>query len=382
MEIVYIKFMVDFLNEANYMVNKNSFPYFCRWLPNGENDSIELNLKEENAVLYIWFERFGFKDKTGIIQFDYHRKEVIDQDLYRQSAVESGPLFGLIKLREIEDDIISVYDKNKQGDEKYIKLGKKIVKKIIEPKLRIFHDILYYKFGQYWLGDKISWDSQKKSLGAYCNTLNMKWKIGEKSEWKEFLPNKIERKVNFNVILDEKNLIRNITKKDWCDISRYIDEEYMPSMTERLLIETHELIVNNDYKYAFVQGITALELAVDNFHKKNIKNKIIIENMQSFYNLSLKTKMIAIISQLDKCKEDDIIKIKEAINIRNKIVHEGGSAPENSVFILNKLLQIICILIDRSILKFPERDQIPITMEIDKWEAIERKYDEINTCEE
>jgi hypothetical protein len=44
-------------------------PYFHRWLPNGEEDAIQLETGDSNSNLRVWFKRRGVI-KNGFVEYD------------------------------------------------------------------------------------------------------------------------------------------------------------------------------------------------------------------------------------------------------------------------------------------------------------------------
>ena len=46
---------------------ENHGPLFTQWLPNGEEDAVDLKLETLEGTIHMWFERCGFTGTDGFI---------------------------------------------------------------------------------------------------------------------------------------------------------------------------------------------------------------------------------------------------------------------------------------------------------------------------
>lgn len=110
METIQIRFVLRLESE------KFHGPAFHRWLPNGENDAINLVANNENTSLKIWFKRFGYTD--DMVQFSLDHNSIEETVLRRQGILQGGPLFGELKLNYnffTRDQITLIENYNNSG---------------------------------------------------------------------------------------------------------------------------------------------------------------------------------------------------------------------------------------------------------------------------
>lgn len=159
------------INLKNY--NYKSFngingPLFTKWLPDGEKNAISLNLDKISGKVFLWFERFGFENDDGYIEFNREKKEVNPILMKRQGVLEAGPLFGKVILdSEIPISIRGKIENKVINENDVINYIKPIVKEINVQSSKLVN-VLKYQYGQYWLEDIMNWDSKIHSLSIYC----------------------------------------------------------------------------------------------------------------------------------------------------------------------------------------------------------------------
>ena len=97
----------------------------------------------------------------------------------------------------------------------------------------------------------------------------------------------------------------------------------------------HELSDSGHAREPFIQGVTALELAIEQFLKqKTEKLDEHKSHLNQFDSLSLKTKTFVLATSANLIPPESLKKTIKAIDIRNKIAHEGHepTSDEKSVF--------------------------------------------------
>ena len=130
-----LKFYVH-LGQPNGLGRLNG-PLFHRWLPDGEKDAINLYTGFPNIKLKVWFERLGFV-KDQFIEFDITRKEVDPAIIPMQAVLTAGPLFGLLEIQDISDEEAMCLSKQLTEDPIYLNLCKRVVDKVIQPRVSTF----------------------------------------------------------------------------------------------------------------------------------------------------------------------------------------------------------------------------------------------------
>lgn len=118
-------------------------PLFHRWLPNKENDYIELPIENSKINLKVWFEQRGYLN--GFIRHHNDPIYINPELIPKQAVLTGGGLFGSVEVDDVSDDDLIPLRENLIGDERYEKLGKQIIK-IIQPPLSNFIEILHKRY--------------------------------------------------------------------------------------------------------------------------------------------------------------------------------------------------------------------------------------------
>lgn len=365
-----IKFSKD-LCERSDRFHQHNGVCFHRWLPDGENDAIVLD--ERGSKIKLWCERFGHEVR-GCIEYDNEKREIDLNLMNRQGRLESGPLFGKIEALEISDDEYKVLEENKVGDPIYQNLGKRITK-IIDPVLAKFFYIMRIHFGQFWIPEFEKFNSKEASIGYHLRFMGMKWSSDDGKSWKIFEPDHEHPPVTA-YFASHESYLELISNTDWKNLQSILQKEYKESLAAITLARTHRYIVQRDTRHAFFEGVTAVELAIEEFIHNNINdNKIFKENIQGFWNLPISTQLVTLSTALNLSKS----KVEEtitAIKLRNRIVHDGF---EPEFFDVRKnlisLLEIVSKLLIGPKFKFPTEGGQSI-MTDEKWEEVYQKYQE------
>jgi len=371
MNTLYLKFIIRLENHNIDFSPKG--PLLHRWLPNGESDPIELDVGNSNYIMKIWFKRRGYV-RDGMIEFDYDREEVDPTIIPKQGILDAGPMSGLFEMKDVSDDELKAVKENKIGDSNYVTLGKRIVS-LIQPRISNFLRILRIQYGQYWLRELLPFDSRYYSLGAYCENIYLKWSL-DKTNWSDFTPDqKIHRGTSF-VMLNYSDYINYITEEDWNDIKSKTKIEYSPSYVMTLLIQAWEHHNQRNTKYAILDGVTALELAVDELLRNELGKMNIQFNKIDEFNTTqrLPIKTMIVTAMKGNIKTEEINDTLEAIKIRNDIVHEGKNPPNDADKRIMGLINTISKLIEDRDFRFTFGNRANAIGDVKKWEAEKAEY--------
>jgi hypothetical protein len=320
----------------------NSFrpngPLFHRWLPDGENDLLRLNTSDQTILLTAWFKRRGYV-RDSFIEFAWDKFEVDPTIMERQAILDAGPIIGCIYVSEIPENQFQKIIQNKVGDPDYIAFGKRIIRAIIPPLMRLIR-VLKINYGQYWLKDLYDWDSRSESLGAYCSHLQLKWRQNPESEFNPFRPT--ENQVNIIVPkLSKEFWMEYMQKEDFKKLTEILNSDYAPRLSETTLFRAHKNRAEGNLSNAFIDAHTALELAItDRIKSGKSKSKKFLSALNEFWNLPIRTQLISFLATHDLFDETEIELVLAAIDIRNKIVHEGY-LPIQDTETMNRLDAII-----------------------------------------
>lgn len=324
-------------------------PLFHRWLPNGEANAIVINDKENKAIVEIWFERYGFVNDR-FIQFSYERKEVDPAIMARQAVLDAGPIHGRITL-EVSKDELEAVQKNRKGDSAYEAVGKRLVKKIIPSKVIRFLRILKITYGQHWIDVPDYWNSQFESLGGYCQSWQMEWSIDGKN-WSKFLPNQPLSIINLEI--GGSSWTELIHQDDWTKLAELMQSDYDPPLAGVLVSYAHELYDQGKWRQAFIEGVSALEIAIKEFYRReDCGDKEIQDALKAFWNLPLKTQLAIALFRCGKAQQSNITDAQKAIGIRNDVVHKGYEPTEADKDVFPALLCAINALLPDPSFRFP-----------------------------
>jgi len=344
-------------------------PLFHRWLPDGEKDAIVLDTGDPNAELKVWFERLGFKDKD-FIEFDYTRREVDPETIPKQAILEAGPLMGLLKIQALSEEESTPLRENKVGDARYVALGKKVVRLIHVPVAR-FLDVLRTNYGQYWIRGLEKWDSRKESLGRYCSSslkLNLEWSLDEGETWARFMPDEPTARLTVTMRMD-RSFREYLTKDDWQQLAKVSREAYEPSLAAFLLAQAHQFLDQGNLKHALIEGVSALEVALEEFVRQKLDgDNSLAKSIQAFWQLPLPARLIPVVSTLGTARLEDVELAAEAIDMRNKVVHDGWDPPERAQHKLSGFLNTVAALVAGPRFKFPIVNPGNKIMPLEEWE--------------
>lgn len=367
---LFLKFRIDL---ENYNIDRSpKGPLTHRWMPNGESDSINLNVGNSDYILRVWFERHGISD--GMIEFDYKEKKVDPTIIPRQGILEIGPLYCLLEIKDVSDDELNAVKDNKIGDSNYLTLGKRVIS-VIQPPISSFLRILRIQYGQYWLRELFPFDSRFHSLGSYCASLRLQWSI-DKTNWSEFEPDQQVIRMTSNIMRDHASYSNYINEEDWNEIKAKIKTEYSPSYVMILLIQAWEHYDQKNTKYAILDGVTALELAIDELlrsalEKMNIKFTK-IDEFNTTQSLPVKTMLVTGLK--GNIKSEEIEDTLETIKIRNNIVHEGKNPPEDAGKRLKGLINTVSKMMENREFRFPKVNHGNALQDVVVWEKLKAEY--------
>jgi len=313
-------------------------PLFHRCMPNGKNDEIVLDTGDPDFSLKIWFERRGFV-RDGMIEYAISRKEVDPQIIPTQGILDAGPMSCLLEVRGLSEVQISIIKDNKIGDPEFVKIGKTIVRKIPDP-INNLINVIRIRYGQYWLNPIEHFDSKRSSLGSYCQSLQMEYSLDNGNSWNDFVP---DRPVMRGISFLAGSFPYYLSEKDWLQIKKTANEKYDPSIAEITLNQACHYLDQGHLKHAIIEGITALELSIEEFFQKKLQNNnSLIAKLGEFKQLHLPTKMTMLATSLN-VPNDKIETVSEIIKIRNNIAHRGIGT-ESNLEVRRKLITMLNVV--------------------------------------
>lgn len=296
---------------------------FHRWLPNGKEDAISLAPPDAQQRLSVWFERCGYVDGAGgFIVFDYKRRDVDATVIPRQGRLDAGPLRGECTIRCTDEELTAVRSA-KEGDAAYVAVGKRAVE-FLQPKLSEFIDILRYRFGQYWLEPLHPWDSRRESLGHYCASLGLSW-LGDADTWDRFRPTPMSATMIVSRNRD-RDFDQLLTESDWRELQRTCNASGAGlHLALPLLGRVGELIDGGELRAAFLEAHSAAEvaLAARMALAAGDSEELVKRRNEIKDKLSVAARIWAVLALDTSFPKESLEAAIAAVEIRNKIAHEG-----------------------------------------------------------
>lgn len=371
MNSLFLRFIIHL--ESHKIDYSPKGPLTHRWLPNGEADSVNLDVGNSAYILKVWFKQRGYV-RDGMIEFDYNREEIDPAIIAKQGILDAGPMSGLFEMNDVSDDELRSVKENKMGDSYYISLGKRIVS-LIQPPISNFLRILRIRYGQYWLPKLPPFDSRHSSLGSYCGNMRLQWSL-DKKNWSDFIPDSMVLRITSTIVRDYAGYRNYTSEEDWNEIKSKIKEEYSPSDVMELLMQSWEHHDQRNTKFAILDGVTALELAVDELLRKGLnKMNIQFNKVDEFNNTQrLPVKTMIVTALKENIKPQEIEDTLEAIKIRNDIVHEGKSPPSDAGKRLVGLINTISKLMENREFRFLNISHGNAIKDVKQWETEKADY--------
>jgi hypothetical protein len=354
---LFLKFTIILEDTEGSDLQKNYGPKFHRWLPDGKKDCIKIDTGHPDIDLEVWHERSGFVGSTfnsDVIRFDYKRTDIDPIIMAKQGVLQAGPLLGRLVYRNPPKSAISVINDSKTSISKLL-------------------NIYRLNFGQYWVPLLKQWDSREDSLGAYCKHMYIKCSLDSGSTWLTFLPDDPISNVQLTVNMD-RHYREYITEKDWKNIPKLLYDRLSPTTAEIFFNRACDNNNKGEYRTALIDAVTSLELAIEEFIRRNtLLTNTLAKDMSAFRGLPLKARMITLLLVIKKNSTDEIEKAVEAIELRNKTVHDGQNPPNDTDARLSCLLQVITSFLPAPFYRFPTSNSGNAWAEPDNWNEIYHK---------
>jgi hypothetical protein len=326
-------------------------PLFHKWLPDGEQDSIELNVDEPEAELRVWFEQNGFIE-NGRVRFDYERQELDATIISQHPILDAGPLIGTLKLPNVPEDAFESIQENRVGDPAYVAFGRRVAHLIYEPVARLI-DVLRTNYGQYWINPLKEWNPRGQSLGSYFSlVIQTKWSVDDGVNWSDFLPDNPELLPTTDGSAETYEAL--LTQQDWRELQKHLSEGYEPKLAAELVTTTHQLIERQDLRGAVLQTMLALEVALNEFMNRKMRmNKVLADNLHGWSSLTLPARLAAVATLSGAVTASQVESALKLSEMSHKIIREGWIPPFTAQEELRHVVQTVAALLSGPTFKFP-----------------------------
>jgi hypothetical protein len=322
-------------------------PLFHKFLPDGRNDAVYLTPQGDAHEIRVWFDRTT-KNRDGFLYWDRNGTEFDEAIMRRQAMLEGGNLRGEMLMPDVSDEELTSllripkavnepFGQDTGDDPVYVRLGKRVIGEV-HPRLANFITTLRDQYGQYWLGVPQAWDSRRETLGTYCgSTLSVLWWDERAQDWRRFLPTNSGSTVRVGP-LPGRDFAEYLTEQDWRRFqqTRCLNEI---STELQLLGSANRALDFGDYRQAFVEVTSALELVIA--RRLNSSSKTVKSAIQSFMDRESRKAQVAVLLISTGAATVDIEGALEALDVRNRVAHEGYHPTPAEAGALRKVVQTI-----------------------------------------
>lgn len=356
---------------------------FHRWFPNGPSDALSLETGHPNVSLRIWFDPKHISRGSFTTENEKEALALCDESaLSKIGVLWSGPLFGELKVSGglPENCIDALVQTSEEAIPEHQEIAKIILKYWICPSLEKFIHTLRFRFGHYWVAAFEGWDGDLDTLSSYCNgtfMLKVSTDAGRSFRALSLGPIILSGTGVFDMNGDSYRAY--LSKLDWYKIPSHVKnfDDSSPALRVllKVLCSAHHLLEAEDVKYALLESITALELAIDHRFRQGLKGgKAVLKKEVRFTGdqngkggLDLPSKIVIANAFACCASEKEVEDILEAINERNKLVHEGKDPREDVEKCVKTVLEYIVSILELEY-RFVRHEAGNIKMDTAKWE--------------
>ena len=181
----------------------------------------------------------------------------------------------------------------------------------------------------------------------------MKWSTDNGQTWNDFLPD-TGSQVVLTVTLDN-DFSDYLNSYDWAEIRRRVQKDDSISPASYITSRVHSYEDQKDIRRAFIEGISALEIALKSHVDDRDKNGDFSEHINQFRDKNrIPTQFVIMALHKGTISKKDIKSVIKAIKIRNKIIHENYEPRFDEIQYLYTLCRVLPkILPGPSKWKFP-----------------------------
>jgi hypothetical protein len=355
-----LKFQIQLTRRPIPESIRETGPLFHRWLPDGKNDAIALTSIDEQEQLIVWFERQTVVDH-GFLSWERNGTAFDPNIMQRQGKIDAGPLFGEMNAVVSNTEVVAIekfpikvgepFGLHDPASQEYIAAGKRITGKI-QQRVGKLVSRLRTQYGQYWLEELLPWDSRRMSLGSYCcSVLNLRWLNGTDSSWCRFLPTPGQVIVS-SPRMPGRGYAEYLTEADWRRLQLHRCQSDVGLGVELLGAVTEALDTGN-WSYAFITVVTALEFALAARVQGGKDHPKVRSALNSFDDHETLPARAAVVLLACEVPADHVATVLSAIQMRNKIAHDGYRPNEQDAFELWSVMQTIRSLMQVDELKTP-----------------------------
>jgi len=207
--------------------------------------------------------------------------------MVKQNAIGSRHLWGRIAFDDVTPETMHAVMSGIRDNPDYIALGKRIIRKVIEPHVWRFIDLLRTNYGQFWIREPYKYDSRRNSMDGYFALFNTRWRADDGITWNAFEPAYRQNAVGSGPLrfFPTSDFLK---EEDWRGIEQVLNSGYSAGYAAILIDRIRHLLWRHNYRHALIEAVIALELAISHKVRGAVENSSELKRrLQQFWELGL-----------------------------------------------------------------------------------------------
>ena len=306
---------------------------FYRWLPTRKEDA--LIVKKDNHIVRLWIDNSCIR--WGALG---------EEEIKNWVNIPVSKVYIDVEIQDLPDELVRfIYDESdrpkeihhgiKPGEENYDELNssyKNIGKEVLQSALEVYNRFIAFarnNKGQYWL-------SERKFDEKRISSMNIEFRskvCSNNYDWVRWCPPFIDV---ITLDLGSESEETSIKKEEWKEINQFISGNSRPNLALELLANAQSLLYSDHRRSAIVEAVSALEVAIYRFadapkisaslpdeQKERIYARGLGKTIEKIGLLPTVNYILPVLFAPTILPDEILSQCREAIEIRNNIVHNG-----------------------------------------------------------
>jgi hypothetical protein len=145
------------------------------------------------------------------------------------------------------------------------------------------------------------------------------------------------------------------------------------SLSAQLVANSHSLLSQDEPRHALVEACSALEVAISETVRTPIEGSTTLKDAVGSFlkDTGLKARVIVVASLVGGINNAALEEVLLAIELRNRVVHEGSSAEPKDIKLIRAVINVAAKLVHGPRMKFPVLSVSNHVAEPDVWARTE-----------
>lgn len=265
----------------------------------------------------------------------------IESIINKTCKIFVDPMYGEALYTNLDKKELNAIQENDIDSDSYTSAGKKFIY-FLEPPINGFIRVLQTKYGQYWI-EPVEWHEEELLLGLFTkNVLHLEW-FGNDEKWHDITPTSMSFNLPSTITKNPDEFNFFLTKSDWFKLEYEINKPINHSFAASMLSRAYMFFDEKKYREAYIEGVTALELALTEVIRQFglTKENDLEKEKNQLRNLTISAQTVIVCRFVFNMSIKDVNKTQKAIDTRNKLVHQGKSIDEKDEKQIEELRQLI-----------------------------------------